>query len=59
MTDDLGPPYSLLDELDARQNDVLTQLDDLNHRIEKLLSEFARQSSQPLTLEPIPREKAA
>jgi hypothetical protein len=31
---------TLLDELDARQNEVLSQLDDLNQRIESLLSEW-------------------
>jgi len=31
---------SLLDELDRRQNEVLSQLDDLNGRIESLLHDF-------------------
>ena len=35
-----GQQPTLLDELDARQDDVLDQLDDLNHRIESLLREF-------------------
>jgi hypothetical protein len=38
MTDSSARP-SLLEELDARQNDVLQQLDDLNLRIERLLHE--------------------
>ena len=37
MTEDLAAHYTLLDELDARQNDVLAQLDELNERIETLL----------------------
>ena len=32
--------HSLVDELDARQNEVLLQLDDLNIQIESLLSEY-------------------
>ena len=32
--------HSLVDELDARQNEVLLQLDDLNVQIESLLSEY-------------------
>ena len=32
---------SLLDELDSRQDEVLHQLDALNHRIEAVLREFA------------------
>ena len=35
---------TLLDELDARQNDVLNQLDDLNGRVERLLREFSQPS---------------
>jgi len=36
-----GPaPFALLDELDARQDDVLAQLDDLNRRVEDLLKSF-------------------
>jgi hypothetical protein len=39
-------PLSLLDEIDARQNEILSQLDNLNARIEQLLQE-ALQSRQP------------
>lgn len=39
-------PLSLLDEIDARQNEILSQLDSLNARIEQLLQE-AMQSRQP------------
>jgi hypothetical protein len=31
------PPFRLLDDLDARQDDLLAQLDDLNRRVEDLL----------------------
>ncbi len=56
MTDSLVRHFTLLDEVDARQNDVLQQLDELNHRIELLLVEFTKEphgESLP------PREKAA
>ena len=56
MTDDVGPQYTLLDDLDARQNDVLAQLDELNHRIELLLQEFTK---QPQVENPQPASKAA
>lgn len=55
MTDDMGPQYTLLDELDARQNDVLAQLDELNRRIELLLQEFTR---QPQVEDPQPAKAA-
>ena len=37
---ELANQHSLVDELDARQNEVLLQLDDLNIQIESLLSEY-------------------
>ncbi|MHB8968969.1 MAG: hypothetical protein ACYC3X_02710 [Pirellulaceae bacterium] len=40
MATDLDPHYSLLDDLDARQDDLLGQLDQLNQRIELLLGQF-------------------
>ncbi len=46
MTGDTQPPLTLLDELDARQNDVLDQLDELNRRIELLLVEFSGHTHQ-------------
>ncbi len=55
-TGEFGPQLTLLDELDARQNDVLAQLDELNHRIEVLLQEFTR---QPEVEETPVTEKAA
>ncbi len=42
MATDLGPHYCLLDELDARQDELLSQLDQLNQRIELLLGQFGR-----------------
>ncbi|MGI8979168.1 MAG: hypothetical protein ACR2FY_08080 [Pirellulaceae bacterium] len=33
------PSQSLLEELDARQNEILDQLDELNARIERVLKE--------------------
>jgi len=38
MTND-APRQSLLEELDARQNELLGELDQLNSRIEQVLSE--------------------
>ena len=41
MTDSTpDTPVSFLDELDARQDDVLLRLDDLNRQIEALLESF-------------------
>ena len=37
---DLPQNYTLLDELDARQDEVLAQLDELNSRVEGLLNEL-------------------
>jgi uncharacterized protein YdcH (DUF465 family) len=41
MTND-APRLSLLEELDARQNELLDQLDELNARIEQVLQECVR-----------------
>ncbi|MEX2176021.1 MAG: hypothetical protein WD872_16790 [Pirellulaceae bacterium] len=38
MTND-APRLSLLDELDARQNELLDQLDELDRRIQQVLHE--------------------
>ena len=52
---ELANQHSLVDELDARQNEVLLQLDDLNMQIESLLSEFlvadtpAEETASPTT----------
>lgn len=40
MTLDLTRRYSLLDELDARQDEVLQRLETLNGEIEGLLKQF-------------------
>jgi hypothetical protein len=37
---DLPQSHSLLDELDARQDEVLAQLEELNTRLEGLLNEI-------------------
>jgi hypothetical protein len=54
MATDLDPHYSLLDELDTRQDELLSQLDQLNQRIEVLLGQFGaaptRPESSPLTV---------
>jgi len=42
MTDHPPTSSTLLEELDARQNDVLTQLDELNERIELLLRDLTK-----------------
>ncbi len=42
MADHLTNHLTFLDEVDTRQNDVLRQLDELNHRIELLLDEFTK-----------------
>ena len=36
MTLEIGTHYSLLDELDARQDELLEQIDQLNQRLETL-----------------------
>jgi hypothetical protein len=40
MTLEIGSHYSLLDELDSRQDELLEQIDRLNHRLELLLAQF-------------------
>jgi hypothetical protein len=46
MAIDLATHFSLLDDLDARQNAVLDQLDELDRRVASLLSQYT--SSVPL-----------
>jgi phage baseplate assembly protein W len=49
-----SPAPTLLEELDARQNEVLRQLDDLNQRIEDLLRQHgARVMPPPASTFPI------
>jgi len=46
----MSPPTtapSLLEELDARQNEVLQQLDELNRRIEDLLRQHGARVAPP------------
>lgn len=42
MTDDRAAHYTLLEELDARQDHVLEELEQLNARVKLLLTEFTR-----------------
>lgn len=46
--------YTLLDDLDARQNELLDQLDALNQRLEAVLATL-----QPKTPEAVPLPRAA
>jgi hypothetical protein len=48
MVAEIGSHYTLLDELDVRQDELLEQLDLLNQRIESLLTQFAPASSIPI-----------
>lgn len=47
MAMDLGTHFRLLEELDARQNDALDQLDALDQRVTALLREFAPVARPP------------
>ena len=49
-------PYSLLEELDARQNELLDELERLNRRIEGVIAEWTR--PQPVADEQ-PKKAAA
>jgi hypothetical protein len=49
MAPEIGLHYSLLDELDIRQDDLLEQIDQLNCRIESLLTQCASTPSDPVT----------
>ena len=40
MTLEIGTHCSLLDDLDARQDELLEQIDQLNQRLETLLAQF-------------------
>jgi hypothetical protein len=48
MAPEIGLHYSLLDELDIRQDDLLEQIDQLNCRIESLLTQCASTPSDPV-----------
>jgi hypothetical protein len=43
------PASSLLEEIDAQQDDLLRQLDELNGRLECILRECAPMETRPLT----------
>lgn len=43
------PPHALLAEIEALQDEVLRQLDELNLRIERTLAEFGGASEQQAT----------
>ncbi len=49
MATDLGTHFSLLEELDARQDDVLHQLETLEQRVTALLREYAAVAGQAPT----------
>jgi hypothetical protein len=49
MAAEIGSQYSLLDDLDARQDAVLEQLDQLNGRIESLLAQFTSVAVSPVS----------
>ena len=55
MDDQANPDLTLIQKLDQRQNEVLTQLDELNDRIEAVLAAWQRED-QP---EPKPLVDAA
>lgn len=42
--------YTLLDDLDARQNDLLDQLDALNQRLETVLAQLQPKIPEPVAL---------
>jgi hypothetical protein len=42
MSEDAVPQLSLLEELDARQDEALLQLNELNSRVETLIADFMR-----------------
>ncbi len=48
MTTETGSYHPLLDDLDARQDDLLEQLDQLNQRIELLLTQFTAAACVPV-----------
>jgi len=54
-------PQSHLDEIDARQDDVLRQLDELNVRVEGLIKEWtaARHAGDEVETTANPQEEAA
>ena len=47
MTETTPNAHTLLDELDARQDEVLGQLDELNEQIEGVLDNWTGSSKEP------------
>lgn len=47
MTETTPNDHTLLDELDARQDEVLGQLDELNEQIEGVLDNWTGSSKEP------------
>ncbi len=58
MTDNLEPHFTLLDELDARQDGVIAALDELNTRIESLLRSFSDPAPEA-QVPAVPQKEAA
>jgi len=42
MSDDPAPQLTLLEELDARQDEALQMLDELNVQVERLIADYMR-----------------
>jgi hypothetical protein len=47
MTETTPDAHTLLEELDARQDEVIGQLDELNEQIEEVLEGFNECSNEP------------
>ena len=47
MTETTPNAHTLLEELDARQDEVIGQLDELNEQIEEVLEGFTECSKEP------------
>lgn len=47
MTETTPNAHTLLEELDARQDEVIGQLDELNEQIEEVLEGFNGRSKEP------------
>ena len=50
-------PRELVDRLDARHDELIAKLDDLNAQIEAVLAEFSRSREEPM-IEPAVRKAA-
>ena len=49
----LPTPREVVDRLDARHEELIQKLDELNARIEATLAEFARSRATPASAEPL------